>query len=386
MYIMTYVQNMTNTSELDPTNFEYNKRMLRGHQMIEDGIKPEKIALNQYLVPSQTSDAVYIVSKHFEKWGCTCPDFAYRHLTCKHIHAVSLWTRLSKKLEAESKPDPMALPEDKLVCKFCGSDKFIKYGKAHNKQVYKCKACSRKFIANKGFEGMWYDARIVATTLDLYFKGCSLRKISDHLRQFYGLPIDHSSVYRWIGKYAEVMSDYINTLEPNVGNIWHTDEMKVKIGGEWQWLWNTMDEKTRYQLVSVLTHTRERQDAKKAFKESKRVAGKKPRIMVTDGLQSYKKAFKDVFFDYQRTSHHVADVGLQESLNNVLERLNGTIREREKVTRGLKVVDTPIIPMNQIYYNFVRPHQGLNGKTPAQMAGIAVDDGWLGLIKRSVKK
>jgi len=48
--------------------------------------------------------------------------------------------------------------------------------------------------------------------------------------------------------------------------------------------------------------------------------------------------------------------------------MNGSIREREKVMRGIKVDDTPIIPMNQIYYNFIRPHMGLDGITPAEMA------------------
>ncbi len=56
--------------------------------------------------------------------------------------------------------------------------------------------------------------------------------------------------------------------------------------------------------------------------------------------------------------------------------------------RGLKVDDTPILPMNQIYYNFIRGHQALNGKTPAEMAGIGIseENKWLGLIVRSVKK
>jgi transposase-like protein len=121
------------------------------------------------------------------------------------------------------------------------------------------------------------------------------------------------------------------------------------------------------------------------FKEAKKAAGKKPRIMVTDSLQSYQKALKDVFFDYQRYSHHVADAGLEESLNNSLERLNGTVREREKVMRGLKEDYTPIIPMNKIYYNFIRPHQGLKGKTPAEMAGVGIEgeNRWMGLLKRS---
>ena len=122
-----------------------------------------------------------------------------------------------------------------------------------------------------------------------------------------------------------------------------------------------MDERTRFQLVGVLTKTRERQDAKRAFKEAKNVAGKTPRIMVTDGLQSYKRAFKDVFFDYSRYSRHVANAGLKESLNNSLERLNGTVREREKVMRGLKEEQTPIIPNEYDILQFYSTTSGIRG-------------------------
>ena len=148
---------------------------------------------------------------------------------------------------------------------------------------------------------MKFDPRIVTTTLDLYFKGVSLRKIADHLKQCYSLEIDHS-----ISKYTEIIEAYVATLEPKLGNVWHTDEMKMKIGGEWRWLWNVMDERTRFQLVSVITKTREIQDAKKAFGKSKEVGGKKPMLMVTDGLASYKKAFNSEFYDHHQSCKHVA--------------------------------------------------------------------------------
>ena len=38
--------------------------------------------------------------------------------------------------------------------------------------------------------------------------------------------------------------------------------------------------------------------------------------------------------------------------NNKMERLNGEIRDREKVMRGLKKPETPIIPGYQIYHNY----------------------------------
>jgi putative transposase len=358
--------------------------MLRGRQMIEHGIEPKKLEENKYEVPSQSNGNTYTVTNYANSWTCTCPDFTFRHVSCKHIHAVSLWQRLSEKLHKEASGILLSSTSH-MQCKFCGGSDYIRYGKANGKQVYYCKSCSRKFVPNQGFEGLWYDPRVVATTLDLYFKGVSLRKISDHLKQFHGMDVDHSTVYRWISKYTDIIEAYVTTLEPEIGDIWHTDEMKIKIGGEWTWLWNVMDEKTRFHLVSIITRARGTRDARKAFRQSKMVAGKKPHTMVTDGLASYKDAFNKEFYDHHQSCKHIADVALQESLNNVLERMNGSIREREKVTRGLKTDDTPIIPMNQIYYNFIRPHSSLKGKTPAEVAGIGVEgrNKWEELLKRS---
>ena len=371
-------------------NQEYNKRILRGAQIIEKGVEPKQLSHNSFEIPSQSKDLNYIVTCYANSWRCTCPDYQFRHVTCKHIHAVILWQKLSKKLEEDHEKVSVFAPSTAIgiSCKFCGSSDVIKYGKKNGRQNFMCKSCARKFVLNQGFEGMCYDSRIVATTLDLYFKGVSLRKIEDHLKQFYGLRVDHSTIHRWIAKYTDIIEAYVALLEPDLGNVWHTDEMKVKIGGEWRWLWNVMDERTRFQLVSVITKTREIQDAKKAFRKSKEVGGKKPVLMVTDGLASYKKAFNSEFYDHHQSCKHVADVGLQESLNNVLERMHGSIREREKVMRGLKVDDTPILPMNQIYYNFIRPHQALKGKTPAEMAGVGIDgeNKWMGLIERSAKR
>lgn len=73
--------------------------------------------------------------------------------------------------------------------------------------------------------------------------------------------------------------------------------------------------------------------------------------------------------------------------NNKMERLNGEIRDREKVMRGLKKDDTPILKGYQIFHNFIRPHIGLNGKTPAEACGIKVEgkNKWLTLIQNASK-
>ena len=67
------------------------------------------------------------------------------------------------------------------------------------------------------------------------------------------------------------------------------------------------------------------------------------------------------------------------------ERLNGEIRDREKVMRGLKKDDTPILKGYQIFHNYIRPHQGLKGKTPAEACGITVKgkNKWITLIQNA---
>lgn len=71
-----------------------------------------------------------------------------------------------------------------------------------------------------------------------------------------------------------------------------------------------------------------------------------------------------------------------------MERLNGEFRDREKVVRGLKKVESPLLSGYQIYHNYVRPHMGLDGKTPAEVCGIEIqgDNKWKTLIQNAKRQ
>jgi len=74
--------------------------------------------------------------------------------------------------------------------------------------------------------------------------------------------------------------------------------------------------------------------------------------------------------------------------NNKMERMNGEIRDRERCMRTLEKSDTPILSGMQIFHNFIRPHQALKGKTPAELAGIKVngENKWLTIIQNASRK
>jgi len=54
------------------------------------------------------------------------------------------------------------------------------------------------------------------------------------------------------------------------------------------------------------------------------------------------------------------------------------------VQRGWKTKETPLAEGNRIQYNFVKPHLALEGKTPAQVAGLDVK-GWKELLEKAAK-
>ena len=68
--------------------------------------------------------------------------------------------------------------------------------------------------------------------------------------------------------------------------------------------------------------------------------------------------------------------------NSLFECQNGTVRNRIKTVRGFNSENPALLFLFTTHYNFVRPHMGINGKTPAEAMGIRVDgdDKWATLL------
>ena len=65
--------------------------------------------------------------------------------------------------------------------------------------------------------------------------------------------------------------------------------MMVNAHSNWKYLWNVMDETTRFQLTSVVSKEYKVRDAPMVFQCAKKISGgRTPKYMVTDGLGAYK--------------------------------------------------------------------------------------------------
>lgn len=175
-----------------------------------------------------------------------------------------------------------------------------------------------------------------------------------------------------------------------MSDTWRADELYVKINGNMKYLFAMMDDETRFWIAQEVAESKDKHDTRNLLQMAKEATGKKPMTFITDGLQSYHDAYKKEFWTQKgpRTEHirHIKLSG--DTHNNKMERMNGEIRDREKVFRGLRINETPILQGYQIFHNYVRLHEGLDGKTPAEACGIKVEgeNKWKTLIQNASKK
>jgi len=54
--------------------------------------------------------------------------------------------------------------------------------------------------------------------------------------------------------------------------------------------------------------------------------------------------------------NHQVSVTSGKAHNDKMERMNGEIRDRERVMRTLEKPDSPILTGMRVYHNFVKPH------------------------------
>ncbi len=362
------------------------------------------VSESAFRVKSQSGQGSYLVVRSGGDWKCECADFTARLTPCKHILACSFLPHLKARVQSPA-VEPVIENESAAACVYCQSKSVVKRGfvngKARKVQRFYCKACGKTFTLDFGFKKMKNDPKAITAALDAYFRGLSLRDVSDHLAQFFGVRVHPTTVLRWVEKYTKSISEYVNTLSPQLSGTWHADEVfqnmrgaekfTTKTGKEVAiaYLWNVMDRRTRFLIASKLSKRRTVVGAIAAFKEAaKNAHGSEPDRIFTDALHAYGEGIATAPFSKDPEHISRAGVGKPHSTNNRIERMNGTQRERFKVQRGWKSMQTAMPDGNRVFYNFVRPHMALDGQTPAEAAGIDLNlegNRWMQLIRASRK-
>lgn len=235
------------------------------------------------------------------------------------------------------------------------------------------------------------DKNIIVAALNFYYDGLSLRKAQRNLEQIFGEKVSQVTILNWIKKYSQLVKEYMISEVPQLSGLWHENETMLSCEGRSIWFWEMIDEDTRFMVASHLSNTRTFEDTVSIFKKGVQQSKVRPRAVFVDGCNAYSSAFNKVFYTMRKDtrSELVQRLGIRaRETNNIVERLHGTLKDRTRCMRELKAYDSTKLLLEgwSVHYNCVRPHQSLNGKTPAQAARMNIPNNWKGLIDRATKQ
>lgn len=275
-----------------------------------------------------------------------------------------------------------------IKCKHCGEDGVLKYGTYKGAQRYWCKVCKRKFKGDDTVFHMKVSPQFISSALDMYYTGMSINDICEHFRNAQGYHPSKSVVYQWVDKYTEMAVEHFRQHQPKVGKVWACDETVLRLDKKKKvWFWDIIDTKTRFLIASRVSSTRTTDDAQRLMEKAKKVTGISPEKIITDKLYAYWDGIELVFG--ADTEHVQSSPFAKVDSTSKIERFHSVLKERTKVMKAFRNIDTLIQFTDGflVYYNFLKPHHSLKGKTPAEAAGVKYDvKNWIDICRLPVSK
>ena len=154
----------------------------------------------------------------------------------------------------------------------------------------------------------------------------SFRDVEDLLAQR-GLEVSYETIRRWCLKFGPSYAVKAKRGRPRRGDIWHLDEVFVKIGGRRQYLWRAVDQDG--DMIDILVQARRDSRAAERFlRRLVREQQREPTRLVTDKLGSYRVAHRVVM---PSAVHETARYS-----NNRAEVAHQPTRQRERQMRRFK--------------------------------------------------
>jgi len=297
------------------------------------------------------------------------------------------------------------IEKKKVICRFCKSENTIRWTKRKTQnrgliQRYKCKDCGKCFTLDDGFFRMRNTPQKITQAVDLFYRGASTRGTQEHLGMFYPHNADHSTILRWVWKYAKIIGKFTDKLRLNLSEEIQFDEIEYRRrkshkskGTEDNFFIDGVCPTTRFMMSSEYTRSRNKKKIISIISSAKERTTTKIQMVTTDGLNGYIGAVKKVFGYNLKESkfnvfHNRVVTSNKDTFNYPIVRLHNNVRARTKVFRGfhgsLRSANL-ILKGYEIFYNFIRINQAIN-KCPYELATdlkLKENNKWLELIKLS---
>ena len=151
-----------------------------------------------------------------------------------------------------------------------------------------------------------------------------------------GLCVDHVTIWRWVQRYAPVLSQRIRREIRRPNRSWRVDETYVRVAGNWAYLYRAVDSAGET-IEFMLSPKRDLTAAKLFLRLALTGVAPRPRVINVDGHPAYASAIADL--------KQTGELGRRcrcrtaPYLNNIVEQDHRFIKKRITASLGFRSVE-----------------------------------------------
>lgn len=137
------------------------------------------------------------------------------------------------------------------------------------------------------FRGRHFQDEVIVTCVRWYVRySLSYRDLEEMMAER-GLSVDHSTVARWVLRYAPILNERMRRHLRRPNWSWRVDETYVRVAGKWTYLYRALDSEGNA-IDFMLSLYRDRIAAKHFLQLAlRRVGHLRPRVINVDGHPAY---------------------------------------------------------------------------------------------------
>jgi IS6 family transposase len=174
------------------------------------------------------------------------------------------------------------------------------------------------------FKWRQYQPEIIVLCVRWYLRYALSYRDLEELMAERGLGVDHTTVFRWVQRYAPELERRIKRQLKPTNDSWRFDETYVKVKGRWLYLYRAVDSAGNT-LEFMLSETRDARAAKRFF--CKALNAKHtvtPRVINVDKNAAYPKAMR--LLKQRRQVPKMCQLRQVKYLNNLVEQDHRAIK------------------------------------------------------------
>jgi len=184
------------------------------------------------------------------------------------------------------------------------------------------------------FKWRHFEPAVITCAVGWYLRfSLSYRNVEELLTER-GLGADHTTIWRWVQRYAPVLDQRCRReLKPTNGS-WRVDETYVRVKGKWAYLYRAVDS-TGATIDFQLCARRDAHAAKRFFQKALSTPGRpRPRVINVDGNPSYPRVVAEL--KRERALGRRCRCRTCPYLNNIIEQDHRAIKRRINASQGFR--------------------------------------------------